>query len=233
MGCLEIERMLLAAPRERSAIDRMHIDRCVKCTRVAAAASELDAALETALLIATPDSLADRLLLAHAWRRRRRKRTALVAAALVLASGLLALQLYRPPPALYTLSAKHPAVAAIAEVVREHQRVGPPAPRRPVGDELRRVGLGIPSDARAEYVGECRLGDGVRCQHIVVTADLTQADVILAPDLPAVQRVLVADQRMVGLMNAAATGGFIVVASSPDAARRIEKLLLRSRTKPE
>lgn len=233
MGCLEIERMLLGAPRERSAIDRMHIDRCAKCSRVAAAACDLDAALEASLLVPTPDSLADRLLLAHTWRQRRRKRSALAAAALAAATGVLALQLYRPPPALYTLSARHPAVAAIAEVVREHQRVGPPAPRRPGGAELRRIGLGLPGDAHAEYVGECRLGDGGRCEHLVVTADLTQADVILAPDLPAVQRVLVADQRLVGLMNAAATGGFIVVASSPDAARRIEKLLLRSRARPE
>jgi hypothetical protein len=196
--------------------------------RFRAAAPDLDRALEDTLLVATPDSLADRLLLAHVWRRQRRKRIAVAAAAVAAIAAALAVQLYRPPPELQTLGAKHPAVAAIAEVVREHQRVGPPAPRRPADDDLRRLGLALPrGEGEAQYVGECRLAGGTRCEHIVVTTAREQVNVILAPDLPAVQRVLVADQRLVALMNAARTGGFIVVADSADAARRVERLLLR------
>ena len=199
-----------------------------------AAAPDLDRALEETLLVATPHSLADRLLLTHVWRRQRRKKIAVVAASVAVVAAALALQLYRPPPTLQALGAKHPAVAAIAEVVREHQRVGPHPAGRPADDDLRRLGLGLPrGEAHAQYIGDCRLAGGTRCEHVVVTTAREQASVILAPDLPVVQRVLVADQRMVALMNAARRGGFIVVADSADAARRIEKLLLRSAVKPE
>jgi len=199
--------------------------------RVVARGSDPDVALEETLLVAAPDSLPDRLLLAYEWRQRRNKKRIVAAAAAAVLAAVAALVVYSPPPTLQTLGARHPAVAAIAEVVEAQRRVGPPAPRAGVYDDLRRLGLDLPRDAaRVEYVGECRLVP--RCQHIVVATARDRADVILAPDLPKVARMLVADQRKVALMSAARTGGFIVVGDSADAARRIEKLL-RSAPKPQ
>lgn len=234
MSCFQVARILLAAPRERTADHIVHICACARCARLAAAAAILDRELEQALLVDVPDSVADRVLIGHRWRRRRKGRIAVAAIAAVLTAALGLTQLYRPAPALRTVDARHPAVAAIAEVVRERGRRGPPLPRPDADVDLRRVGLNLPaSEGRSEYVGACRVAGSIRCEHIVVITAQEQTSVLLVPDLPPLQRVLVADRRMVALLTASRSGGFIVVASSAASATRVEKLLLRSAAAPE
>ena len=233
MSCLDVNRILLAAPRERTASDVAHIFACTACGLLAAASAELDRKLERALAVPVPDSLADRILLGHHWRRRRKLRMMLAAASVLPIAGLVLALLYRPPQALQTVGEKHPAVAAIAEVVRESERAGPPGPRVSAQDDLRRAGLNLPAaEGRAEYVGECHIAGSTACEHIVVTTPRDQANVLLVPGLPPAKRLLVADRRMVALMNAAPAGGFIVVAASAESATRVETLLLRSPVEP-
>jgi hypothetical protein len=228
MSCLDVRRILLAAPRERTATDFAHIVVCPPCARLAASADDFERALERAVLVEAPDSLADRILLAREWRARRIGRMAVAIMAALTIAALLVAQLYQPPAALQTLGAKHPAVAAITEVLRQRDRAAPSAGRPAANEDLRRLGLNLPaSEGRAEYVGECHLADSTACEHIVVTTARERASVLLVPHVPAAKRLMVADRRMVALMSATPAGGFIVVAESPESARRVEKLLLR------
>ena len=66
--------------------------------RIAASGSDLDVALEETLLVAPPDSLPDRLLLAHEWRQRRRKKRILAATAAAALAAISAMPIYTPPP---------------------------------------------------------------------------------------------------------------------------------------
>jgi hypothetical protein len=234
MSCLDVKRILLAAPRERSARDVAHISTCAACAPLAAAAADLDRALEQAVLVSVPDSLADRVLLRRDWRQRRRTRLVAVTAAAMVLAVISALQFRQAPPELQAVGARHPAVAAISEVVREHERAAAVGPGLDADDDLRRLGLSLPrAEGRAEYLGDCHVAGSRECEHIVVTTARDRANVLLVPDLPRVQRLLVADQRMVALMNAARTGGFIVVAHSAESATRVEKLLLREPVEPQ
>ena len=60
---------------------------------------------------------------------------------------------------------------------------------------------------------------------MVLTTAHGQITLILVPDYPVGSRVLVADRNMTALANPAGTGGYIVVAPSPQTIRQIERML--------
>lgn len=233
MNCLQARRSLLAAPREHPSELREHIAGCDRCFRLAQQLVELDQALEDAVLVPVPDALADRILLP---RRKRNIRQYGMAAAIAFVSavvGLLSASVVEAPGFPRTVQAvgpTHPAVVAIAEVVEEKSDgTETTANVAEMEEGLKRLGLTVKADeASAHYVGKCHIEGSSDCDHIVLTTTDVHASVMLVPDYPLTDRVLVEDRRMVALVSPARNGGYIVVAGSQRAAKRVEKLLIRS-----
>jgi uncharacterized protein DUF3379 len=96
MDCLEFRRLLLSDPRVTDAAARAHLESCPRCQDAYARAQALEARIASALAVAVPEGLADRMLLAQITEERGRRATgfrygwiALAAAALlVVAVGL-------------------------------------------------------------------------------------------------------------------------------------------------
>ena len=65
---------------------------------------------------------------------------------------------------------------------------------------------------------------GTECDHLVLETPDGRVSVILVPDYPVVSRVLVVDRNMTALVSPAGSGSYIVVAKSPNAAKRTERL---------
>ena len=234
MNCLESRRLLLVAPRAPSADHRAHIDACPPCGRFAHEAERLESAITDSLLIPVPEALTDRVLIATGRQGRRRLGAALVAAGVLCAVWLSGASIAEAPElsrTIHAVGAAHPAVAAIAEVTQEpsraataHEALG----ATDIDEHLERLGLSVPEgDARADYVGKCHIAGSAECEHIVLHTDREHASVMLMQHFPAVDRMLVSDQRLVALMSPARDGAYIVVAASAETARRIEKLLVR------
>jgi hypothetical protein len=232
MDCLQSRRLLLAAPRRQSQAHRAHVDACPGCANLAQRLLDLERRIERIALVPIPDALAHRVLLP---RRSQSMWQHAAAAAVVIVSSLAALfavDVVEPPGFVTTAHAvgpTHPAVVAIAEVVEEDQLPPvPPAEGANVQRGLKGLGLAFQAgDARARYVGKCHINGSGDCDHIVVSAPDVHANVMLVRDYPINDRVLVEDRRMVALMSPAGHGGYIVIAQSLKAAKRVEKLLVR------
>jgi hypothetical protein len=236
MDCLQSRRLLLAAPREQSQEHRAHIHVCPRCEGLAQGLLDLDRLIESVALAPIPDGLAHRALARALRLPRRLSSWQYVAAALVgIASWVVAFFAFdgieSPGFAVmaHAVGPTHPAVVAIAEVVEEDQLPAfPPVAGAEVQKGLQGLGLAFDAGhASARYVGKCHIEGSSDCDHIVVSSPDVHANVMLVRDYPIKGRVLVEDRRVVALMGPAGRGGYIVVAQSPKAAKRVEKLLVR------
>ncbi len=237
MNCFESRRLLLAAPRNRSAQQEVHIATCAACARLLANLRKLDRALEKAVSIRIPDALPDRILLARHPRSVWKYAAAAGLAMATIMLGLTSADVLHTPGYVRTTEAvgpTHPAVTAIAQVLDEERQLGWYAPQSggPAALEagLHRLGLGLAlkaGEATAYYVGKCQVAGGGECDQIVLSTREGHANVMLVADYPMPARILVSDRRMIALVSPVARGGYIVVADSAKTARRMEKLLIK------
>jgi hypothetical protein len=233
MNCLESRRTLLADPRFRTTELDEHLASCHACHAVAEKFAKFDREIAKAARVRPPDGLADRILLVSGERPPIRQYAAAAAIAIALAVGVMAgpdvtdaLTLAR---AVDAVGPAHPAVVAISEVTDDASRPLPStleASRDPE-QVLKQLGLRVKKGkATAHYVGKCHLTVS-NCDHIVLSTGDAQANVMLMPDESPGARLIVEDRHMTALVNPAGAGGYIVVANTPKAARRIEKLLVK------
>jgi hypothetical protein len=206
---------------------------CRACAKLLDDVIALDRAIERTTLVPTPDGLVDRVLLTPRPRGTWRYAAAASVALATVLLGLFGAGVVHAPEYARTAEAvgpSHPAVTAIAEVVDEGLS-GPYAARFDLNEikrSLKPLGLAIkPGEAIAYYVGACRIAGAGTCEHIVLSTPDAQANVMLMPDYPVGERILVSDRRMTALVNPVAHGGYIVVADSAAIARRMEKLLIK------
>lgn len=230
MNCLMNRRLLLSSPRHPTREQLQHIESCARCARFQRELSTLDGELEETALVPVPDALAERVLLRQ---RDRRFWNFASAAFLVLAIGASLIAV----PALSDFDAfgrgvdavgpGHPAVAAITLVTDERLELPKSGDSVLMEDELKRLGIALKGDAYAYYAGKCQLS-GTECDLIVVSTPDAYANVVLVPDYTAVKRIVVEDRQMVALVNPARSGSYIVVARSPQLAKRIDRVIRRS-----
>jgi hypothetical protein len=193
---------------------------------------DLDRSIEHAALVPVPDALTHRVLLRQGEPRTWRYAAAAAVAILSIGVALVAAEVVDAPGFPKTVQAvgpTHPAVVAIAEVVEESGGLDRGA-RNDADMEhgLKRLGLSLkPGAAVAHHIGACRIEGAAECEHIVLSTPEAYANVMLVPDYPLSDRVLVTDRRMVALVSPAARGGYIVVADSVKAAKSVEKLFVR------
>jgi hypothetical protein len=231
MHCLESRRFLSANPRHQTSGHRAHIAQCADCARLAAALGELGRDIEEAALVPAPEALVDRVLLT---RRGLRARRHAAAALLVVAAGLTVLlgsrlvdddALSSPARAV---GPAHPALAAIAEVINDEEMATTAPPDEGEARRgLERLGLAVARPDAMRYVGKCHIEGSRDCEHIVLSTPDAHANVMLVPDYPFPDRLLVSDRHMVALVSPARGGGYIVVAKSRSTARQVERLLVK------
>jgi hypothetical protein len=235
MDCLQSRRLLLAAPREQSREHRAHIHVCPRCEGLAQGLLDLDRLLESVALAPIPEGLTHRVLPRALRVRRPRSLWKYAAVALVAiastVAALFASEVIDSPVFAVTAHAvgpTHPAIVAISEVVEEDRLPAlPPVEGAEVQEGLKGLGLAFDAGyASARYVGKCHIEGSSDCDHIIVSSPDVHANVMLVRDYPIKGRVLVEDRRVVALMGPAGRGGYIVVAQSTKAAKRVEKLLL-------
>jgi len=193
----------------------------------------LDRDIQEAVLVAAPEGLADRILLA---RRARPKWRYAIAAVLL---GALAPLAWMVPSAIEAMDfagtaeavgPAHPGVAAISLIADEEPGVvnaaenGNPAE---IEASLKRLGLTLgASQADTYYVGKCYMAGG-ECDHILVRSPEGYANILLLPDHPAARRQLVTDRSMTALVNSTPHGVYVVVTQSSKLARRTGRLFRR------
>ena len=235
MNCFESRRRLLHAPRERVDDHEAHISSCAACTRLVTDLAALDRKMNKATRISVPDGLADRILIARRYSARRYSAAGIAAAMAFAAISVIALlpgvlESVEPTLAADAVGLTHPAVAAISLVAQR----GPGLPHfgsaddaAAIKDRLKFLGLAMKTTGvSAQYMGKCDLA-GRECDRLVLDTPEGPVTVILMAHEQPSARVLVADQRMTALMSPAPTGAYIVVAASPKAARRAQKLFVR------
>ena len=230
MNCLVCRRSLLSSPREQSAEQRAHLSECEACARLMADLSDLDGQIEEAARVPVPEAIAHRILLVS--HRRPVWHYAAAAAVLLAAIGLAFLlpnvydttMLAKP---METVGPSHPAVAAISLVVDDRAKLAHEGDTAEMDERLKQQGLKLDNrNVHAYYAGRCQLPGG-ECDLIVLEAADARANVVLVPDYPIEDPVLVADRRMIAFVNPAKSGGYIVVADSPKVAKRMQRLFRR------
>ena len=232
MNCLEVRRALLARSLERSVEQEAHVARCAECSRLAGQLYDLDARIADAALVPVPDALADRVLLGRQTRATWRHFAAAAALVAALALGLAGPRIWDGalPDPTQAVGPTHPAVTAIGFVVDQQPALLDQAPGLDIAtmeDALKRLGLSLKKDGvKIDYAAKCYMPD-TECEHLVLHTSDGQVSVILVPDYPLGARAIVADRRMTALVSPAGSGGYIVVARSPRAAKRAERLFVR------
>ncbi|HVT32985.1 MAG TPA: DUF3379 family protein [Rhodanobacteraceae bacterium] len=172
MDCLEFRRLLGSDPRVADPAARAHLETCPRCQDAFARAQAFEARIASALAVAVPEGLADRVLLAQLTAERQRHRgfrygwiALAAAAALVVAVGLVRREgaSARSLPDLvvaHVNGPERPALALRAQVPSsEVERAF--AER---GVQLASVPAGI------SYVHKCPVGD-YRTVHMVMPKD--------------------------------------------------------------
>ena len=236
--CLGVRRSLLAAPRTNEADLLAHLSECASCARFADDLKALDRRLAKSTRIPVPEGLNERIVLAQASGRHPRAGRALVAAAaavFVSIGAVTMLPAAEEPPALEaeTVAQAQTAVSAISMVLDERPaRAEPPRVDEAVSAQrLNEVGLALKKEEKekvlARYLGKCHVS-GRACEQLELLTYDGYVSVILMEDEHAAKPVLVADRRMAALLSPAPNGAYIVVAKSPLAARRAQKLFERS-----
>jgi hypothetical protein len=229
MNCLACRRLLLTVPRGHIVEVREHLTGCAACSRFRTELHDLERRIDEAALVRVPDALAHRILLVH---RRRPVWRYAVAAAVVLVAGLSAfvpgvLDATLLPTRVEAVGPSHPAVAAISLVMDDRLELARQGDATEMRERLSELGLALDnSDVHAYYAGKCQL-PGVACDLIVLDAPDGRASVVLVPDYPILRQALVADRRMIALVSPAKHGGYIVVADSPQVAKRMQRLFRR------
>lgn len=188
--------------------------------------------MEAAAAVPVPDAVDERILLHRpAPRVARSLASAATAAVIVFIAGDLA---HEPGPAraVHAITAGYPGLEAIAEVAAENRP--PPvdaleADGAALDRSLARLGLTLTASKAVRHVGKCHIEGARECEHVVFATEDAHANVMLVPDYPIARRLVVADRSLVALVAPAGTGGYIIVADSPDTARRMEKLLVKRR----
>ena len=230
MNCLQSRRLLFATPREQSIEHRAHIQACDTCAKLAQRLPELERRIEDAVLVPIPDALTHRILLRRQGRRIWRYAAAAALAIATVLGGLIAADFVEAPgfPATYqVVGPMHPAVAAIAEVMNDSVRLAT-TDNSEMEAGLKDLGLALKQgQTSARYVGKCRIESSPACEHIVLSTPDAYANVMLMPDYPLADRMLVSEGHLVALVNPAGKGSYIVVAKSPKMARRVSKLFVR------
>lgn len=233
MTCLACRRLLLASPRENETALHEHLEHCVECARLARNVQAFDRRISRAMRLPVPDGLAERILLPRLTTRRWHYGAAAAALIAAIAVGAMApalLEAEEPALAAAAVGPFHPAVEAIAMVVEQEPallkegRVGDP---RVLERKLKELGLELKtSNISIRYIGKCHLR-GNDCDHLVLVTPEGHASVILMGEEYASKRVLVADRRMTALLSPAPAGAYIVVAESPKAVKRAQKLFVQ------
>ena len=234
MNCFEFRRLLLASPRVRTRDQKQHLAQCAACATLARGMEGFESRVHDALRVPVPEALADRVLLRHKIRVPAIRAWA-IAASLLAAIGT-GVYFYRSSGleeeqvlAAASLSAGHPAVAAINYVV-DHEpqllkegRSGDPAVMR---SALSKLGLKLPANhVKVRYLGKCPVPGGTG-EHVVLEAPVGRVTLILVPEQPFASRVIVIDRDKTAVASPARGGGYILVADSLNNARHVEKLLM-------
>lgn len=233
MNCLECRRLLLVSPSARTDEQAIHNANCEECTRLAAELAALDRKILKATRLPIPEGLAERVVLAQSRPARWHVAAAAAAAILLISSATLLPVVFErdePTVAADAVGPAHPALAAIAMVIdQEPKRLKESHSMDPVliEERLKRLGLVLKKhDISVQYVGTCEIA-GQDCDHLVLVTPEGHVSVVLMAHEHASSRVLVADRRMAALLSPAPSGAYIVVAESPKAARRAQKLFVR------
>jgi hypothetical protein len=233
MNCLESRRLLLAAPRSRNTEHNAHIAACAECARLVSDLADLDRRIEKAAYIPAAEALSHRVLMRGRPRPPWQYAAAAAFAIACVALGLMGADLVYAPGYARTAEAvgpTHPGVAAIEQVAdedveRSYSATVSDGPAE-IEQGLKRLGLVLrKGEATAHYVGKCHVSGSSQCDRIVLSTAYGHANVLLMPDYPMPDRMLVSDRRMIALVNPAARGGYIVVADTARTARRMERLL--------
>jgi len=234
MTCFEFRRLLLAQPRELTALQQEHAAGCTSCAKAAEAAVGLDMQRAQSLLVPPPEALADRILLRQKMGPRTHYGMWAIAATLVVGVAL-GIQHYRSYDTAHenvntatAVGMNHPAVAAISFVL-DHEpqllkenRSGDPNVMRAA---FQRLGLKLPGDGVSmRYLGKCPVPGGTG-DHVVLQTPYGHVTLILVPDYPVGSRVMVADRNMTALASPVEKGGYIVIAQSRQVIREIERML--------
>ncbi len=233
MTCFEFRRLSLVHPRERTAEQEAHRTQCAQCAKLTAEAAAFESRLEEAALVQVPDALADRVILRHRMRPAARYGVWAMAAVVLMGAGLWFHRvdervddIARPAVAL---TRDHPAVAAISFVLDHEPRLlrenrsGDPGVMRIA---FERLGLHIPEEGvSVRYLGPCPVPGGTG-EHIVLVTPYGQATLILVPDYPIGGRVVGANRQMTALSNPVRNGGYILVSSSRQTLREVERMLM-------
>ncbi len=234
MNCLESRRSLLASPRSRTAEHETHIAQCESCARLLSELAELDRRIGKAVHVPAPEALAHRVLLTRPARPSWHYAAAAAFAVMCILLGLIAIDVVHAPGYVRTAEAvgpAHPAIAAIAQVLDEeleHPYASGNHGPAEVEERLKRLGLALQKGkATAYYVGKCHLAGDGECDQIVLSTPDAYANVMLVPDYPLPDRLLVANRRMIAFVNPAPQGGYIVVADSAKVAKRMQKFFIK------
>lgn len=219
MNCLEFQRRLNAAPRRLGAEAEAHAETCPDCARRYAKQMRLEAELAQALLVAPPEGLADRVLLATQLRQRREHLPLYaLAASLVLAVGIG-----------FSLPSWHQedlAGAGIAHVLREpnllaaHEVVS----HDNLSAQFARVGARLSAPMPAVHAGPCEVpgGDGA---HIVLETPHGRVTVLLMPHREAREAASKLDRGLIAVVHGAKRGCYTLVAENARALEFAQAML--------
>jgi anti-sigma factor RsiW len=175
MDCLEFRRLLGSEPRVTDPAARAHLESCARCQDAYARAQALEARIASALAVAVPEGLADRILLAELTEERQRRRAngfrygwvaLAAAAALVVAIGLVVVRRESIGPALPDL-----VVAHVDGKERDALNLRAPVPAADVDRAFADRGVTLKSVPDGiSYVHKCPVG-GYATVHMVMPVD--------------------------------------------------------------
>ena len=219
MNCLDFQRRLNADPHRLGAAAEAHADACPACARRLARQMQLEAELAQALLVAPPEGLADRVLLAtRLGRRRERNRLYALAAGLFVAVGIgLSLPL---------LHQEDLAGAGIAHVLSEPHflTVRETASQRDVATQFARVGATLTGELPAVHAGPCEVPGGGGA-HIVLETPHGRVTVLLMPNRKVREELDKRDRGLFAQVHSAKRGCYVLVASNLQALAHARAML--------
>ena len=235
MNCLEFRRLVLAAPRQITAEQEAHLERCARCAEFARSVAHDEAAIEQAMLVPVPEGLAARVLLRHGIRGPNRWSTLALAASLLVAVGVAFHfhEVTRQGDEIVSAQrsgVNQRAVAAISYVLeREPQlltenRAGDP---KVMHAALSKLGLSLPANiGSVRYLGKSVLSDGATGEHIVLQTPYGHVTLILMPEDFLASRLVVSDRNLQALAAPRRDGCYLLIADSAQTLERVEAMLL-------
>ena len=235
MNCLEFRRLVLIRPRQITAEQQAHLERCARCAEFAQSVAHDEAAIEQAMLVPVPEGLAARVLLRHRIRGPNRWSTLALAASLLVAVGVAFYFHEAPRRGDEIVSAQLPganqhAVAAISYVLHreprllKENRAGDP---KVMHAALSKLGLSLPANlGSVRYLGKSMLPDGTTGEHIVLQTPYGHVTLFLMPEVFLASRVVVSDRNLQALVAPRRDGCYILIADSSQTLKRVEAMLI-------